>query len=65
MRQPPDSTAFRYALDALANTGGGFAGRVTSQILVFHSGDFDVEIDMVEEGAGDAVPDECIPCSLR
>ena len=35
--------------------GGGFARRVVGEVLVFHGGDFDVDIDAVEEGAGNAV----------
>ena len=46
---------FADALDAVADGGGGFTGGVAGQVLVFHGRDFDVDIDAVEEGAGDAV----------
>jgi hypothetical protein len=49
------SLDFADALDALADLGGGFASGVAGEVLVFHGGDFDVDIDAVEERAGDAV----------
>jgi hypothetical protein len=46
---------FADPLDAVADRSGGFAGGVAGEVLVFDGGDFDVDIDAVEEGAGDAV----------
>src|SRR3954468_8203039 len=47
---------FAGALDAVANGGGRFFGAGTRDVAVFDGGDFDVEIDAIEERAGDALP---------
>jgi len=39
--------------DTGANRGGIFAGRRSAESLVFYGGDFDVDVDAVEERAGD------------
>jgi len=41
------------ALDAGANLFGGFGGGVAAQFLEGHGGDFDVNIDAVEQGPAD------------
>ena len=41
-------------LDSCADVGGGFAGGGGAEFLVFDGGDVDVEVDAVEEGAGEA-----------
>ena len=46
---------FTRADDALANRGGSFLGPFTSDVAIFDSGHFDVQIDAIEQGAGDAL----------
>ena len=36
-----------------ANLGGAFGGGAAAQFLVLHGGDFDVDVDAVEQRAGD------------
>ena len=51
-----DVLYFAGALDAFADRGGGFFRPSARDIAVFDGGDFDVEIDAIEERAGDALP---------
>jgi hypothetical protein len=41
--------------DPLADGGRGFAVALAGDVLEFHGGDFDVQINPVEQRAGDAV----------
>jgi hypothetical protein len=46
---------FPGALDAFSDRGGIFFGSGARDVAVFDGGNFDVEIDAVEERAGDAL----------
>ena len=46
---------FAGGFDAGADGFGGFAGDVAGDVAVLDGGDFDVDVDAVKEGAGDAV----------
>src|SRR6266403_6005447 len=46
---------FAGALDAFADCGGRFFGSGAGNVAVFNGGNFDVEIDAVEEWAGNAL----------
>ena len=39
--------------DAGADVGGAFGGGAAAQLLVLHGGDLDVDVDAVEQRAGD------------
>ena len=39
--------------DAGADLGGAFGGGVAAELLVLHGGDFDVDVDAVEQRAAD------------
>src|SRR4051812_39105295 len=49
------SLFFAGVLDAVANGGGRFFGARAGDVAVFDGGHFDVEIDAIEERAGDAL----------
>src|ERR1044072_8741919 len=46
---------FARALDAVSNSGGRVFRSRAGDVAIFHGGDFDVEIDAVEERARDAL----------
>ena len=50
---------------ALADRGGSFAGDVARHLAILHGGDFDVDVDAVEEWAGDGIPQKRFARSIR
>lgn len=53
------------ALDAFANSGGGFFGSGAGDIAIFDSRNFDVEIDAIEKRAGGCAGDNAGPALGR
>ena len=48
--------ALTGADDALTNRSGWFFSALTGNISILHGGHFDVEVNAIEQGTGDAVP---------